>query len=108
MILDDLIPSVSFQRESNSSVNIIEMGTLILSLLYEKLCDAIILADYVTQKAIFYYCQFGEVLIQRRSEITSEKHVNLESNTVSRILNIEVKAQLSAGISDVLLQKRIK
>ncbi|CAB4491497.1 hypothetical protein RhiirA1_449502 [Rhizophagus irregularis] len=38
----------------------------------------------------------------------SEKQVDPESNTVSKILNKEVKAQLPAGTSDVLLQKRIE
>ncbi|CAG8530482.1 6072_t:CDS:2 [Funneliformis mosseae] len=72
------------------------METLTLSLLYKKLCNAVTLADHATQKAIFCYCQFGKALIQRQGEIASEKHVDLKSNTVSRILNIEVKAQLSA------------
>ncbi|GBC09985.1 hypothetical protein RclHR1_09250010 [Rhizophagus clarus] len=77
------------------------MGTLTFSLLYEKLSDAVTLADYVTQEAIFCYCQFGKVLIQRRDEITSEKQVDSESNIVSRILNIEVKAQLPAGMDKI-------
>ncbi|CAB4382745.1 unnamed protein product [Rhizophagus irregularis] len=81
------------------------MGTPTFSLLYEKLCDAVILADRATQEAIFCYCQFGKALIQRRGKIASEKQVNLESNTVSRILNIEVKAQLPAGTSDALYGK---
>jgi len=84
------------------------MGTPTFSLLYEKLCDAIILADRATQEAIFCYCQFGKALIQRRGEIASEKQVDPESNTVSRILNIEVKAQLPTGTSDALLRKRIE
>ncbi|PKK58610.1 hypothetical protein RhiirC2_763314 [Rhizophagus irregularis] len=132
---DDSIPSVSSQRESDSSTNCsniidelgsnsldvclektirscdplaVEMGTPTFSLLYEKLCDAVILADRATQEAIFCYCQFGKALIQRRGEIASEKQVNPESNTVSRILNIEVKAQLPAGTSDALLRKRIE
>jgi len=133
--LDDSIPSVSSQRESDSSTNYsnlidkpgsnsldvclkktirscdplaVEMGTPTFSLLYEKLCDAVILADCATQEAIFCYCQFGKALIQRRGEIASEKQVDPESNTVSRILNIEVKAQLPAGTSDALLRKRIE
>ncbi|CAI2187992.1 14414_t:CDS:2, partial [Funneliformis geosporum] len=84
------------------------MGTPTFSLLYEKLCDAVILADRATQEAIFCYCQFGKAFIQRRGEIASEKQVDPESNTVSRILNIEVKTQLPAGTSDALLRKRIE
>ncbi|POG73798.1 hypothetical protein GLOIN_2v1582864 [Rhizophagus irregularis DAOM 181602=DAOM 197198] len=71
----------------------VEMRTPTFSLLYEKLCDAVILAD---------------PLIQRRGEIASEKQVDPGSNTVSRILNIEVKAQLPTGTSDALLRKRIE
>ncbi|CAG8642961.1 7994_t:CDS:1, partial [Diversispora eburnea] len=78
------------------------------TLLYEKLCDAIILADRKTQEAIMCYCLFGKALIQRRNEIASEKQVDPESNTVSRILNKEVKAQLPADTSDSLLRKRIE
>ena len=90
--LDDLISSVSFQRELNLSINCsniinkpglnsldvclektiqscdslaVEMGMPTFSLLYEKLCDAVILADCATQEAIFCYCQFGKSLIQR-------------------------------------------
>ncbi|CAG8728323.1 4303_t:CDS:2, partial [Funneliformis mosseae] len=85
-VLHDLIPSVSSQRESDSSANIIEMEMPIFSLLYKNF----------------------EALIQRRDKITSEKYVNLESNTVSRILNIEVKAQLPAVTFDALLWKRIE
>ncbi|CAG8660058.1 20907_t:CDS:2, partial [Dentiscutata erythropus] len=59
----------------------VEMGTPTFSLLYEKLCDAVILADHATQEAIFCYCQFGKALIQRRGEIASEKQVDPESNT---------------------------
>ncbi|CAG8503106.1 5247_t:CDS:2 [Funneliformis mosseae] len=85
MTLDDSIPLVvSFQRESDSNANIIEMEMLTLSLLYKKLCDA------------------------RRGEIATEKYVDLKSNTVSRILNIEVKAQLLAVTFDALLRKRIE
>ncbi|CAG8630571.1 4447_t:CDS:2, partial [Rhizophagus irregularis] len=61
----------------------VKMGTPTFSHLYEKLCDA---------------------LLSR----ASEKQVDPESNTVSKILNKEVKAQLPAGTSDVLLQKRIE
>ncbi|CAG8572693.1 4283_t:CDS:2 [Ambispora leptoticha] len=78
------------------------------TLLYEKRCDAIILADCKTQEAIACYCLFGKALIQRRNEIASEKQVDPESNTVGRILNKEVKAQLPADTSDSLLRKRIE
>ncbi|GES72579.1 hypothetical protein GLOIN_2v1572084 [Rhizophagus clarus] len=132
---DDSIPSVSSQRGSDLNTNCsniidepglnsldvclektirncdplaVEMGTPTFSLLYKKLCDAVTLADHATQEAIFCYCQFGKALIQKRGEIASEKQVDPESNTVSRILNIEVKAQLPAGTSDTLLQKRIE
>ncbi|CAG8781758.1 2259_t:CDS:1 [Cetraspora pellucida] len=71
--------------------------------LYEKLCNAIILADRKIQEAILYYCNFGKTLIQRHNELVSEKQVDLESNAVSRILNKEVRAQLPANISDTLL-----
>jgi len=57
----------------------------------------------MTQEAIFCYCQFEKALIQRRGEIVSEKQVDLRSNTVSRILNIEIKAQLPTGTSDAFL-----
>ncbi|GES80353.1 hypothetical protein GLOIN_2v1572084 [Rhizophagus clarus] len=104
---NDSIPSVSSQRESDSSTNCsniidepgsnsldvcleqtvrscdplaVEMGTPTFSLLYEKLCDAVILADRAVQEAIIRYCQFGKALIQRRSEIASEKQVDPESN----------------------------
>jgi hypothetical protein len=70
------------------------MGTPTFSLLYEKLCNAVILANRAIQEAIFCYYQFGKALIQRQGEIASEKQVDPESNTVSRILNIKVKAQL--------------
>ena len=49
-----------------------------------------------------------ETLIQRRSEIVSEKQVDPKSNTVRRILNKEVRSQLPANTSDVLLRKRIE
>ncbi|RIB00408.1 hypothetical protein C2G38_2150884, partial [Gigaspora rosea] len=78
------------------------------TLLYEKLCDAIILADRKTQEAIMCYYLFGKALIQRRNEIASEQQVDPESNIVSRILNKEVKAQLPADTSDSLLRKRIE
>lgn len=81
----------------------VEMRMPTFSLLYEKLCDTIILANHATQEAIWCYYQFGKVLIQRQGEIASEKQVNLESNTVSRILNKEVRVQLSADTSDALL-----
>ncbi len=86
----------------------VEMGMLTFSLLYKKLCDAVVLADRATQEAIWCYCQFGKALIQRRGELASEKQVNLESNTISRILNEEVRAQLPADTSDALLWKRIE
>ncbi|CAG8639280.1 12829_t:CDS:2, partial [Acaulospora morrowiae] len=76
--------------------------------LYEKPCNAIILADRKTQEALFCYCNFGKVLIQRRSELASEKQVDPDSNAVSRILNKEVRAQLPANISDALLWKIIE
>ncbi|CAG8489980.1 4566_t:CDS:2, partial [Scutellospora calospora] len=50
------------------------------TLLYEKLCDAIILADRKIQESIICYCLFGKALIQRRNEIASEKQVDPESN----------------------------
>ncbi|CAB4418926.1 unnamed protein product [Rhizophagus irregularis] len=50
----------------------------------------------------------SQALIQRRSEIASEKQVDPESNAVSRILNMEVRAQLPADTSDALLWKRIE
>ncbi|CAG8524468.1 8368_t:CDS:2, partial [Acaulospora morrowiae] len=55
-------------------------------------------------EAIACYCLFGKAIIQRRNEIASERQVDPESNTVSRILNKEVKADTS----DSLLRKRIK
>ncbi|PKC12112.1 hypothetical protein RhiirA5_353349, partial [Rhizophagus irregularis] len=61
------------------------MGTPTFSLLYEKLCDAVILADRAVQEAIIRYCQFGKALIQR-----------------------QIRAQLPADTSDALLWKRIK
>jgi hypothetical protein len=132
VISDDSILSVSFQRESNSSTNYsniidelgsnsldiclektiqslaVKMETPTFSLLYEKLCDVVIFADCVTQKVIFCYCQFEKTLIQKQNKIASEKQVDPESNTISRILNIKVKAQLPTGTSDALLQKRIE
>ncbi|CAG8726860.1 3708_t:CDS:1, partial [Funneliformis mosseae] len=78
------------------------------SLLYEKLLDAEDFADRVVQEVIIYYCQFGKALIQRRSEIASKKQVDPESNAVSRILNMKVRAQLPADTSDALLWKRIE
>ncbi|GES94969.1 hypothetical protein GLOIN_2v1572084 [Rhizophagus clarus] len=58
-----------------------------------------------TIEAIICYCQFGKVLIQRQDEIASEKQVNPESNAISRILNMEIRAQLPADTSDVLYGK---
>ncbi|CAG8579535.1 13472_t:CDS:2 [Funneliformis mosseae] len=84
----------------------VKIGTT-FSLLYKKLLDAEDFADRAVQEAIICYCQFRKALIQRRSEIASEKQVDSESNAVSRILNIEVRAQLPADTSDVLLWKRI-
>ncbi|CAG8729821.1 6315_t:CDS:2, partial [Funneliformis mosseae] len=78
------------------------------SLLYKKLLDAEDFADRAVQEAIICYCQFGKALIQRRSEIASEKQVDLKSNAVSRILNMEVRAQLPVDTSDALLWKRIE
>ncbi|CAB4402526.1 unnamed protein product [Rhizophagus irregularis] len=87
VIVNDSIPSVSSQRESDISTNCsniidkpgsnsldvclekiirscdplaVEMETPTFSLLYEKLYDAVILADRATQEAIFCYCQFGK------------------------------------------------
>ncbi|CAG8710744.1 709_t:CDS:2, partial [Acaulospora morrowiae] len=88
------------QDEAPSSTN--------FTLLYEKLCDAIILADRKTQEAITCYCLFGKALIQRRNEIASERLVDSESNIVGRILNKKVKAQLLTDTSDSLLRKRIE
>ncbi|GBC44682.2 hypothetical protein GLOIN_2v1778584 [Rhizophagus irregularis DAOM 181602=DAOM 197198] len=56
----------------------------------------------------FSNTELAITLIQRRSEIASEKQVDLESNAVSRILNMEVRAQLPADTSDALLWKRIE
>ncbi|RIA89110.1 hypothetical protein C1645_806454 [Glomus cerebriforme] len=47
-------------------------------------------------------------LDKRRDEIASEKQVDPEFNTISRILNIEVKVQLLADTFDTLLWKRIE
>ena len=78
--------------------SVVEMGTPTFSLLYEKFLDAedFVFADRAVQEAIICYCQFGKaiIIIQRRSEIASEKQVDPESNAVSRILNMEVRAQL--------------
>ncbi|CAG8618225.1 1864_t:CDS:2, partial [Diversispora eburnea] len=98
---NDAIPTTLNEIESQPS-------NTSFTFLYEKLCNAIILADRKTQEAIFCYCNFGEALIQRRNEIASEKQIDPESNAVSRILNKEVRAQLPANISDVLLWKRIE
>ena len=84
------------------------MGTPTFSLLYEKLLNAEDFADRVVQEAIVCYCQFEKALIQRRGEIAFEKQIDPESNAVSRILNMEVRAQLPADTSDALLWKRIE
>ncbi|CAG8837081.1 17786_t:CDS:1, partial [Racocetra persica] len=76
--------------------------------LYEKLRDAKDFADHAVQKAIICYCQFGKALIQKQGEIASERQVDPESNAVSRVLNMEVRAQLPADTSDALLWKRIE
>ncbi|RIA86591.1 hypothetical protein C1645_829057 [Glomus cerebriforme] len=57
----------------------VEMGISIFSILYEKLCNAKDFAD-----------------------------LNPESNAVSKILNMEIRAQLLADTSDALLWKRIE
>ncbi|CAG8473072.1 3688_t:CDS:2 [Diversispora eburnea] len=97
----DAIPTTLNEIESQSS-------NTSFTVLYEKLCNAITLANRKTQEAIFCYCNFDKTLIQRHNEITSEKQVDPESNAVSRILNKEVCAQLPTNISDVLLWKRLK
>ncbi|CAG8672511.1 23281_t:CDS:2 [Gigaspora margarita] len=76
--------------------------------LYEKLRGAEDFVDRAVQEAIICYCQFGKALIQRRGEIASERQVDPESNAVSRVLNMEVRAQLPADTSDALLWKRIE
>ncbi|CAG8848407.1 31264_t:CDS:2, partial [Gigaspora margarita] len=80
---NDVIPTTLNETESQPS-------NTSFTFLYEKLCNAIILADRKTQEAILCYCNFGKALIQRRNELASEKQVDLESNAVSRILNKEV------------------
>src|SRR6185369_8511182 len=76
--------------------------------------NALLFLEYpihpVRDQAIICYCQFGKaiIIIQRRSEIASEKQVDLESNAVSRILNMEFRAQLPANTSDALLWKIIE
>ena len=71
--------------------------------------NALLFLEYpIRDQAIICYCQFGKALIQRQSKIASEKQVDPESNAVSRILNMEVKAQLPADTSDALLWKRIE
>ncbi|CAG8771850.1 19613_t:CDS:2 [Gigaspora margarita] len=84
---NDVIPTTLNETESQPSNNS-------FTFLYEKLCNAIILADHNTQKAILCYCNFGKALIQRHNELASEKQVDPGSNAVSRILNKEVHAQL--------------
>ncbi|CAG8504989.1 9188_t:CDS:2, partial [Dentiscutata heterogama] len=98
---NDVIPTTLNETESQPSNNS-------FTFLYEKLCNAIILADRKIQEAILCYCNFGKALIQRRNELASEKQVDSESNAVSKILNKEVRAQLPANISDTLLWKRIE
>ncbi|CAG8528284.1 2985_t:CDS:1 [Dentiscutata heterogama] len=98
---NDVIPTTLNETESQLNNNS-------FTFLYEKLCNAIILADRKIQEAILCYCNFGKALIQRHNELASEKQVDPESNTVSRILNKEVCAQLPANISDTLLWKRIE
>ncbi|RHZ74352.1 hypothetical protein Glove_225g75 [Diversispora epigaea] len=66
-----LIPNETEFQTSNTN----------FTLLYEKFCDAIIIADHKTQEAIFCYCNFGKALIQRCNEITLEKQVDPEFNT---------------------------
>ncbi|GBC51556.2 hypothetical protein GLOIN_2v1769868 [Rhizophagus irregularis DAOM 181602=DAOM 197198] len=110
VIVDDSISSVSSQRESDTSTNCsniidepgsnsldvclektirsceslaVEMGTPTFSLLYEKLCNAVILADRV-------------------------KKLSFVTVNLGKLLSIEVKAQLLAGTSDALLWKRIE
>jgi hypothetical protein len=56
-------------------------------------------------KKLLYLVNLGKALIQRRGEIASEKQVDPESNAVSRILNMEVRAQLPADTSNALLWK---
>ena len=90
------------QSVQNYDSSAVKMGT-IFYLLYKKLLDAEDFADRAVQEAIICYCQFEKALIQRRSEIASEKQVDPESNTISRILNMEVRAQLPADISDAFL-----
>ncbi|CAG8562561.1 2878_t:CDS:2 [Funneliformis mosseae] len=75
VISDDSILSVSSQRESDSSINSVEIRMPTFSLLYEKLCDAIILANHVIQEAIFYYYQFEKALIQRRVKLSFLLHL---------------------------------
>ncbi|CAG8630769.1 19863_t:CDS:2, partial [Racocetra persica] len=81
---NDVIPTTLNKTESQPSNNS-------FTFLYEKLCNAIILADRKIQEAILCYCNFGKALIQRRNELASEKQVDPESNAVSRILNKEVR-----------------
>ncbi|CAG8681265.1 5662_t:CDS:2, partial [Dentiscutata heterogama] len=70
MVNDNVIPNKTKFQPSNAN----------FMLLYEKLCDAIILANCKTQEAIMCYCLFGKALIQRRNEIASKKQIDLESN----------------------------
>ncbi|CAG8758730.1 21807_t:CDS:10, partial [Gigaspora margarita] len=86
---NDVIPTTLNETESQPS-------NTSFTFLYEKLCNAIILADRKTQEAILCYCNFGKALIQRRNELASEKQVDPESNAVSRILNKEVQPILKS------------
>ncbi|CAG8530251.1 7709_t:CDS:1 [Cetraspora pellucida] len=105
----DILPTtLNKTEESKTQCFASQSSNTNFMFLYEKLCDAIILANCKTQEVILCYCNFGEAIIQRRNEIASEKQVDPESNTVSRILNKEVRAQLPANISDALLWKRIE
>ncbi|CAG8707557.1 10070_t:CDS:2, partial [Dentiscutata heterogama] len=70
---NDVIPTTLNETESQPSNNS-------FTFLYEKLCNAIILADHKIQEAILYYCNFSKALIQRRNKLASEKQVDPESN----------------------------
>ncbi|CAB4381219.1 unnamed protein product [Rhizophagus irregularis] len=66
------------------------------------------MAEICGKKAKDFKYKIAEMYAYRRSEIASEKQVDPESNAVSRILNMEVRAQLPADTSDALLWKRIE
>ncbi|CAG8579899.1 1509_t:CDS:2 [Acaulospora morrowiae] len=109
--INDFLDSVhkeKIDRDVTTTTQDEAPSSTIFTLLYEKLCDAMILADRKTQEAIACYCLFGKSLIQRRNEIASERQVDPESNIVGRILNKKVKAQLPTDTSDNLLRKRIE